>query len=233
MGKFVEKLSCLSCGVCIIIAGYLLAGSINNFVESKRIVMVKGLSEKTVKADTAIWPISFKETGDKLAVLEDRLLSNRKKVRSFLERQGFSKEEMTDTPMAVVDYFSQIYDRPVYRYMLHTTVLLRTDKVDLVKKAMGSTGDLIGQSIVIDMPPYGPSAEFLYTKLNVIKPDMLGEATQNAKEAAIQFAADSQSRIGAIKSAQQGLFTITDRDSSSPDWKNIRVVSTVEFFLVD
>ena len=221
------------CGLGIIVAGWLLAAAATSYIDSKRTIVVKGLSEKVVRADMANWLITFKVTGDKLPDLQSQMIVNRKKVKNFLFSFGFNEQsEMSDSPMSVIDYYSQNYgERPVYRYLLQTTVLLRTDKVDVVKKAMGETGQLINQGIVIDIPQYGPIGEFLYTKLNEIKPEMLKEATQNARQAAEQFAKDSNANIGDIKSAQQGLFTVTDRDSASPDWKNIRVVSTVEFLI--
>jgi len=234
--RFLEKpLAGLLCGLGVALAGWLLAQAANTFIASKRTVVVKGLAEKVVKADMAIWPITFKETGDKLPTLQEKMLDNRKQVKLFLVGFGFNdKEEISDSPMSVIDYYSQNYgERPLYRYLVQTTVLLRTTKVDAVKKAMGETGQLINKGIVIDIPQYGPVGEFTFTKLNEIKPEMVKIATENARQSATQFAKDSNANVGAIKSAQQGLFIVTDRDSTSPDWKNIRVVSTVEFLIMD
>lgn len=233
MRKLENALAGAFCGTGLIFAGWLLSQSINLAVKSRQTVVVKGLSEKTVRADMVNWPIAFKVTGDNLSELQTQLSKNRQKVKDYLASFGFSeKEEISDSPTSVIDYYSQTYgERPVYRYLLQTTVLLRSSKVDAVKKAMGATGKLISQGVMIEIPQYGPIAEFSYTQLNTIKPDMLQESTKNARQAAEQFARDSNAQIGSIKSAQQGLFSISDRDTASPDWKNIRVVSTVEFFL--
>ncbi len=62
---------------------------------------------------------------------------------------------------------------------------------------------------------------------------MIEEATRNARAVAEKFAADSQSRLGKLKRASQGQFTIEDRDSNTPYIKRVRVVSTVEYYLSD
>lgn len=229
---FEKPLAGFFCGLGIAIAGWLLFVAANTYIASKRTINVKGLSEKIVRADLVNWPITFKTTGNNLPELQNLIESNRTSVRHFLTSCGFDQTEMSDTPLSVVDYYSNYgNDKPIYRYLIQTTVLLRSDKIDIVKKAMGNTGVLINQGIVLDVPQYGNTTEFMYTKLNTIKPDMLKEATQNARQAAEQFAKDSNAIIGTIKSAQQGLFSIEDRDANTPDWKKIRVVSTVEFLI--
>ena len=62
---------------------------------------------------------------------------------------------------------------------------------------------------------------------------MIAEATRDARRSAEQFAGDSGSQVGGIRNAQQGYFSIQDRDKFSPEFKKIRVVTTVQFFLED
>jgi hypothetical protein len=98
---------------------------------------------------------------------------------------------------------------------------------------MENITSLIGQGIVLSQTNYWQQAEYLYTSLNDIKPVMIEEATKNARQAAGKFAVDSDSKVGKIKKASQGLFTITNRDMNSPHIKKVRVVSTIEFYLDD
>jgi hypothetical protein len=232
--SFLEKpLAGLLCGLGVAAAGWLLSVSLNSYIASRQTVVVKGLAERVVRADLATWAITFKENGGKLPELQDKMIHNKNTIKTFLTQFNFSPAEMSDSPMSVIDQYSQNYggQKPLFRYLLQATVILRSEKVDFVKKAMGETGQLINQGIIIDIPQYGPAGEFLFTKLNDIKPDMVKEATEAARAAAIQFAKDSNAAVGNIKSAQQGLFSITDRDTNSPDWKNVRVVNTVEFLI--
>ncbi len=97
---------------------------------------------------------------------------------------------------------------------------------------MEQSGKLVKQGIVL-ANSYGRGTEFLFTGLNRIKPAMIAEATKNARKAAEQFAQDSGSKVGSIRKARQGLFTIRNRDMNSPDLKIVRVVTTVEYFLKD
>ena len=110
---------------------------------------------------------------------------------------------------------------------------MRSLDVAAVKKAIEKSGDLVGQGIVLGAEQWNSRTEFLFTGLNRVKPEMIEAATMSAREAAEKFAKDSGSTVGKIRTATQGLFTITNRDENSPDLKLVRVVTTVEYYLVD
>jgi hypothetical protein len=118
------------------------------------------------------------------------------------------------------------------RYVAESTVSVRTPRIEAVRTAMERTGDLVKQGVAL-IRSYENTTEYLYTSLEQIKPEMIREATQDARRAAQQFAEDSGSRVGGIRNAQQGYFSITDRDAFSPEFKTIRVVTTVQYFLED
>ena len=104
--------------------------------------------------------------------------------------------------------------------------------MERVREAMRNLAELGKQQIAVSGEEYG-RPEFLFTGLNAIKPAMIEEATRNAREVAEKFARDADSRLGTIRTASQGLFSIQDRDANSPHIKRVRVVSTVEYSLVD
>lgn len=229
---FSRILSGLCIGLGIFLASQPLAKSLDNFIATKKTVVVKGLSEKEVKADLAIWPITVKEVGNDLVALQTKIVFDKKTISDYLTELGFEKDEIVESPVSVIDHFSDDYNNsPRFRYAIQLTISLRTQKVDVAKKAMEGTGKLISQGIVILPPQYENGIEFSYTALNEIKPDMIREATEAARQAAEQFAKDSTSKVGTIKSAQQGQFSIIDRDKGSPDYKIVRVVNTMEYFL--
>ena len=80
---------------------------------------------------------------------------------------------------------------------------------------------------------YASYTQYLFTRLNEVKPEMVEEATVNARQVAEKFANDSGSRLGKIRRANQGRFTIASRDSQHPHIKRVRVVSTIDYNLVD
>ncbi len=221
--------------VAIVIAGLSLSNSIYRFRGGDRFVSVKGLAEREVRADMAIWPISFRETSNDLAEMQNNIDRKRQIVRDFLVSEGFKAEDITFSSPKIMDTRAEAYNSQTpaaYRYNATTIVTLRSLNVDLVKKSMEKSGELVGKGVVM-AENWENRTEFMFMALNDIKPDMIREATINARKAAEKFAEDSGSKVGKIRTASQGLFTITDRDQNSPDYKMVRVVTTVEYFLVD
>jgi hypothetical protein len=116
------------------------------------------------------------------------------------------------------------------RYVAEVTVTVRTDRIDVAKKSIERSGELVKQGVAV-IRSYEYNTQYLYTDLEKIKPEMIAEATKDARRAAEQFANDSGSTVGAIRNAQQGLFAIEDRDQFSPEFKKVRVVTTVNYYL--
>lgn len=221
-------------GAGLALAGFFVGDALREARSSERFVTVRGFAEKNVEADLVIWPIVFRDTGNDLAQLQKIVDSHKAEVKAFLAESGFGPEEVSEMPPQVTDLKAQAYgdgQRREYRYIATATVTLRTSNVSAAKKAMENSGKLVLRGIVLAEQDYARSTEFLFTGLNEIKPGMIAEATKNAREAAEQFARDSGARVGNIRRASQGLFTIEDRDKGSPDHKKVRVVTTVEYFL--
>ncbi len=201
-----------------------------------RTVVVKGLSEREVKANIAIWPIKFTEAGNNLAQIYDRVQEKNKIIIDFLKKNGFTDSEITISPPSIFDREAERFSSGQtkgYRYVATSVVNIYSTKVDLVLNTMKKTVELVKKGIAIQGQTYDTQPEFLFTALNRIKPEMIEEATKNARKAALKFAKDSHSKLGKIKKARQGLFTITNRDKNTPYIKKIRVVTTIEYYLTD
>ena len=222
----------------LVFAGGLLRNGIIRFKESGRVVSVKGLSEKEVKADRVIWPLMYKVAGNNLSELYNTIESSNAKIVDFLKTNGIAQEEITITPAQVIDMDAERYvsQGVRYRYNITSILTVSTDKVDQVVKLMAQQGDLLKQGIAINNDgDYRYQTQFLYTStsLNQIKPTMIEEATQNARIAAEKFARDSDSKLGKIKRANQGQFSISDRDANTPYIKTVRVVTSIDYYLKD
>lgn len=220
----------------LIVTGYLISGSVIKFKALNRTVVVKGLSEREVPANIAIWPIRFGEVDNDLNNLFSSMQRKNSLIAEFLKRSGFKEDEISISPPAITDRQAQTYANPdkiLYRYSGDSTITVYTENVDLVRKTMKDLVELGKQGIAISAQQYDSRTEFLFTRLNDIKPEMIEEATKNAREVAEKFAKDSQSKLGKIKSARQGQFEINDRDSNTPYIKKVRVVSTLEYYLSD
>ncbi|MGS0675176.1 SIMPL domain-containing protein [Shewanella sp. 0m-4] len=200
-----------------------------------RTVTVKGLAEKEVRANIAIWPIRFSEVDNNLNDLYQTVQSKTNKVVEFLQQQGFSDSEITVALPAIEDRQAQGYVDPnvKYRYAAKISISLYTDKVDLLLKTRTNMLSLVKDGIAISDQDYNSKAQFLFTELNRVKPEMIQSATQNARQVAEKFAKDSNSKLGKIKKATQGQFSINDRDSNTPYIKKIRIVSTLTYYLND
>ncbi len=237
-GKDVRASFVLGVFVCLglIILGSLLAGGITKFKALNRTVEVKGLSEREVPADIAIWPIKFREADNDLVALYSTMQRNDAVIKEFLKKQGFKESEISAAAPAVVDKQAQDFSESAtskYRYSGSSTITVYTQNVELVRSAMQQLVELGKVGIAITGDTYESKTQFLFTKLNDLKPQMIEEATKNASDVAEKFAQLSRSKLGKIRTASQGQFSIEDRDSNTPYIKKVRVVSTVEYFLTD
>ena len=216
------------------LGGALMGTAIGQVRKADRYVTVKGFAERDLPANLAIWPIVYNAVGNDLARVQADLDEDAAAIRAFLTSRGFQPTEMSLAAPRVTDFEAHWSsgERPVNRYMAEATLTLRTSNVAAVNEAMQASTDLVKQGVAL-LRSYEYNPLFLYTELNSIKPEMIAQATVDARRAAEQFAKDSGSRVGAIRNAQQGYFQIEDRDAHSPDWKKVRVVTTVEYFLDD
>jgi hypothetical protein len=218
----------------ILLGGVQFKNAVVAWKRADRVVTVKGLAEREVKVDLVLWPISYSVTANSLESLQNMMSRSEEKIRDFLSRHGFDDAEISSTSPQITDLWAQYYgsSQPQERYKAERVVLVRTDKIDQVKMVMPLTNELVKEGVLLSVS-YEHQPQFIFTRLNDIKPEMIAEATKNAREAAMQFAQDSGSRVGKIRSAQQGYFSIEDLDRYTPDIKKVRVVTTVEYYLLD
>jgi len=215
--------------------GYQLRTSVVRFKEYERVVSVKGLSEREVPADIAVWPIHFTGATSDLTALYSKLEADTKQILAYLAAKGFEKNEITVAAPTVTDKLAQRYggnEQVQLRYTASQAITVYSGKIDLVRSSQNDLAELGKQGIAFGGAEQ-QGTEFLFTKLNDVKPAMIEEATRKAREVAERFAADSNSKLGKIRSAHQGQFTVNDRDSNTPHIKNVRVVSTVDYYLSD
>lgn len=222
-------------GIGLVLLGIFLKNGIENFKAMDRIIAVKGLSEKEVKADRVIWPLMYKEIGDDLLALNSNITNKNAAIVSFLESNGLTAEEMTISAPEIIDMQAERYasTKASYRYNVTSVITVSSTKVDLIRKLMGNQSELIKKGIALTGEDYKYQKQFLFTGLNKIKPGMIEEATKNARASALKFAQDSKSKLGKIQSADQGQFSISDRDANTPYIKSVRIVTTINYYLED
>jgi hypothetical protein len=224
-------------GISIMVAGYFVGNMHKTGKKYDRFVQVKGLSEREVKADLAVWPMNITLTGNDLKPLKSELEKQIRQVYDFFLAQGFSEEDLTKGITNINDTRADIYRNNAqyneYRYIANSEFTVRTDDVERLQRALTESLDLISQGILLGSKNSWRPIEYIFTGLNDLKPSMVEEATKNAREVAEKFARDSDSEVGEIRIARQGLFTISDRDENTPQIKVVRVVSTIDFQLKD
>ncbi|OYT16903.1 MAG: hypothetical protein B7C24_05375 [Bacteroidetes bacterium 4572_77] len=218
------------------VLGYLLASAAIDYKEYERTVNVKGLSEKEYIADIVIWPIEFVSADNDMANLYTSLEANAEKIRFFLLKNGLEDKEISIAAPKVVDKLAREYgdgNYGRYRYTAKQGLTVYSDKIETVRSLMKKIGELGKQGIVFNADDYGNQPEYIFTRLNEVKPAMIAEATTKAREVALKFAIDSESTLGKIKKASQGQFSISARDNNNPHIKKVRVVSTITYYLSD
>lgn len=223
-------------GVCVAIGiasvGVSLKAGIDHFVDRDRVVTVKGLAERNVQADYVIWPVTFRVTGNDLSALYEKAQTQSEEIRNFLISQGIKAQDISQGTPSVQDLHADFYGNnlPPERYRMEMAVSVATTDVDTVLKAMVNQSELIQKGVLFTQ---NYRTQFSFNGLNSIKPEMVEEATKNARSTAQKFAEDSDSELGKIRRASQGQFSIYDRDSNTPYIKRVRVVTTVEYYLKD
>lgn len=241
MKSIITLAAALILGLGIALGGYMGGQGLVKSRLGDRSVSVKGLSEREVKADLALWALRFVATGNDLTETQGQVKANATAVTSFLKSHGFSDDEIELQAPQVTDRLAQAYSSgPVEsRFIIAQQIVLRSTDVDKVAAANKDTSELVEQGVVLSNE-YGPvRPSYLFTGIAALKPEMIEEATKRAREAAETFAADSGSSLGGIKRAWQGQFEIQPRDEtpgvqeSEQVAKTVRVVSTIEYLLVD
>jgi len=224
----------LSLVLGLTIFGVQIGRAVRTGREFDRYLTVKGLSEREVKATLAIWPIKFSVAAEDLGALKSMMETNRALALSYLQEMGIDSKEITLGLPEVSDRQDeriQAKTPSLPRYRGVATLVVRSGNVDVVKKAIQDADALLERGVALADNEGDNRIQFLFNAVNEVKPDMIKEATANARASAEKFAQDSRSKVGRIRKAVQGVVEIEDLDTASPERKVLRVVTTVDFFL--
>lgn len=232
MNKYISS---ILIALSIVILGFAIKAGMDNFSYRDRIVTVRGLAEKEVKANKVTWPIVVKQVGNSLNEIYANVQKTNSTIINFLKTNGIEESEISVNAPELIDLRADRYNsNPIpYNYNLTSVIVVSSSKVDQVRKLIADQMELLKEGVAIIDGGYQYQVKYEYTDLNSIKPEMIAEATAKAREAGQQFATDSNSSLGKIKSATQGQFSIENRDENTPYIKKVRVVSNIQFYLED
>ena len=219
----------------LLLLGLCIKAGIDNYGSRDRVVTVRGLCEKEVNANVVTWPIVTKEMGNDLPGIYNKIQSNNNAILNFLRANGITDSEISVNAPEVNDVQANAYNQreQLYRYMVTNVIVVKSEKVDKVNELIKKQTELLKEGIAIVACGNSCPITDDYTELNDVKPDMVAEATRNARAAADRFAADSDSDLGKIKTASQGQFSIEDRDRYTPYIKTVRIVTYITYYLED
>lgn len=229
------KIEALILAVGLLLMGVFIQQGLDSFSSNNRVVNVKGLSEMEVPANKVTWPLMYKELGNDLPTLYTNIRQTNEAIVQFLKQKGIDASEISINAPEIIDLKAERYNsNPTpYRYNVTSVITVTSTKVELVRQMISEQSELLKQGIAITSGDYRYNVQYEFTGLNDVKPQMIEEATQNARAAAVKFAKDSDSKLGKIKRANQGQFSISDRDANTPYIKRIRVVTTIDYLLED
>ncbi|HEY5601617.1 MAG TPA: SIMPL domain-containing protein [Gammaproteobacteria bacterium] len=219
-------------------AGYFVGQTLYKAKVATNTAEVKGLAERRVEADRSYWKIQYTVTGSSradMATLYEQSEADQARIIALLQESGFEKAEVTP---GVIDFIQREFRDEQQKlveekYLLVGSIDVETGKVNLVSEVRAKLNKLIAQGL--DIQNNAPA--YHYTKLNEIKPEMVKEATTNARIAAKEFADNAGVKVGGIRDALQGGFIIRDAgaefgDTGSID-KDVRLVTTITFYLTE
>ena len=215
----------------IVVASLFIGEAAKDMKSNERYVTVKGLAEREVKANKVIWPIAFNDVSNDLNSLYESIESKNKTIVDYLKKNGVKDSEISVASPSVFDRMAQSYvsENVKVRYQISEVITVTSSDVDKIMKLMSKQSEMLRLGIAVGTN-YENRVQYLYTSLNELKPEMIEEATKNARQVADKFAEDAECDLGSIKYANQGQFSITE-DSNTPHIKQIRVVTTVDYFL--
>lgn len=218
----------IALGLCL--GGCFIYLGMSKFANKDRAVSVKGLSTREVEADHAVWPLAYAWNGNDLPSLYAQLENVTARVKQHLLAMGFEESDIRQGSISVNDNWSDYYGnhRPEYKYTLSTSLIVSTDKVQLVVASQGKEAELLKEGIIVKTERW--NLDYQFNGLPELKPSMIEEATQNARAVAQKFADDAQCSLGSIRRASQGQFSI-ESDEYQPWMKHVRVVTTVDYYL--
>lgn len=221
-----------SCTIALgmIIGAAFLSGGLKNIAFKDRAVSVKGLATADVKADYVVYPIYYAVESNDLRSLQTEAVRVQKEVKKLLLSKGFEEIDLRAGKVSVNDQWASYYGdhRPTYQYSLRASIIISSDKVDLVIDNLDLTTELLERGIIVDIQEW--NIDFQYNGLAEIKPAMIEEATRNARAVAMKFAEDAKCKLGSIRRANQGQFSV-ESDPYQPWIKHVRVVTTVDYYL--
>lgn len=224
-----QVISSLILAVGLALAGWFVYRGIHQVASKDRAVVVKGLSTRDVEADYVVWPLDFCVRGNDISVLYDDMARIEKTARAFFLEKGFQESDLSRGNLSIDDNWASYYDRkPEFHYTIRTSLIISTKDVERVKANLGCQSELLKKGVILQS--YEWNTDFQYNGLADLKPEMIQEATKNARAVAIKFAEDAQCRLGSIQQANQGQFSM-ETDSNQPWIKHIRVVTTVSYYL--
>ena len=222
-------LSSIILAIGLALAGLFVYCGIHQIASEDRVVSVKGLSTRDVQADFVVWPLDFCVRGNDISALYDDMARIEKTANAFFLEKGFKESELARGNISIDDNWSSYYGaRPEFHYTLRTSFIISTPDIDRVKANLGCQSELLKKGVILQS--YEWNTDFQYNGLPDLKPEMVQEATQNARQVAQKFAEDAQCRLGSIQHANQGQFSI-ESDNYQPWIKHVRVVTTVSYYL--
>ncbi len=229
-------LSAIIVSIAIVIFGVLLKCGIDGFSNRDKVVNVKGLAIKEVKADWSQSVIGISHKGDDKTKLVDEITEMQDELVSYLKTKGIDDGELLKLGMNIwensEEYRNNKWVAPSDKYSASADIVITTEKIDLVVALREVfEREILGINKKDMRIAFNGYPRYEFKALNDIKPAMIEEATRNAREAADKFADDSNSEIAGIKTATQGLFSVYADDDYMPYMKTVRVVTSVSFEL--
>ena len=233
MKNWIREAALIAVGLMVL--GFFIRSGINKFTDNDRVVNVKGLAEMEVQANKVTWPLVYKELGNDLPSLYNNISKTNNTIIVFLKKNGITEQEISINAPEIIDMQAERYNNnsTPFRYNVTSVITVTSNHVEKIRKLISEQSELLKQGIAVTGGDYRYNIQYDYTDLNKIKPQMIEEATKNARAGAEKFAKDSDSKLGKIKKAYQGQFSITDRDANTPYIKNVRIVTTLDYFLED
>lgn len=210
-----KYISAIIFAIAIVIAAWFLGDSYVSRANPDGVISVTGSGSENFTSDLIVWEGRFSQVSQNLEMAYNELNRDKTTVRNYLIQKGIKEENIVFNSVQTSERRKEQYENGNYigsifqGYQLTQNVKIESNDVEKVEQVSREITELLNKGVQFNSTP----PRYYYTKLADLKIEMISKATEDARLRAEKIAENSGGQLGALKSANLGVFQITGQNS--------------------